>query len=83
MMKMSREDFIYVWRGSSREDILNQYYWDRKDLMDTIDKAIEYIEHYLEEDRINCGNIYHSVYDELLDILKGNDIDDRKSNKID
>lgn len=35
--------------------------------------AIEYIEQYLEEDRINCGNIYHSVYDELLDILKGSD----------
>ena len=41
-MKMSKEDFIYVWRDSTREDILNQYYYDRKELMDTIDKAIEY-----------------------------------------
>ena len=46
---------------------------ESNELQERIDKAIEYIEHYLEEDRINCGNIYHSVYDELLDILKGSD----------
>ena len=43
------------------------------ELTNRIDKAIEYIEYYLEEDIINCGNIYHSVYTELLDILKGSD----------
>lgn len=73
-MKMSKEDFIYVFRGSSREDILNQYYWDRKDLMDKIDKAIEYIKQY--------GNLYclkgkqfkdYQQYQDLLDILKGSD----------
>ena len=67
-MKMSKEDFIYVWRDSSREDILNQYYYDRKDLMDTIDKAIEYIENNSE---LYYGDELYDEYQKILDILKG------------
>lgn len=65
---MSKEDFIYVWRDSSREDILNQYYYDRKDLMDTIDKAIEYIENNSE---LYYGDELYDEYQKILDILKG------------
>lgn len=44
---------------------------DIKLLQDRIDKAISYIEEAFEEDEINCGNIYHTAYDDLYMILKG------------
>ena len=65
-MKMSKEDFIYIWQDSTREDIINQYYYDRKELLETIDKAIEYIEKY------NSNNMEYNTQT-LLDILKGSD----------
>lgn len=60
--------------NDTKEQLANEIIQKNRELdklEDVIYKAIEYIEHYLEEDKINCGNIYHSVYDELLDILKG------------
>ena len=34
---VSKEDFIKVWKDSSRESILNQYYYDYKTLREQYD----------------------------------------------
>ena len=72
-MKMSKEDFIYVWRDSTREDILNQYYYDRKELMDTIDKAIEKIESVRIYGLRSGKTLIATLLNDVLDILKGSD----------
>lgn len=70
---MSEEEFYKLWEDSTREDILNQYYYDRKDLMDMIDKAIEYIENLETEYESLSYGIVDYCKKELLDILKGSD----------
>ena len=44
---------------------------DVKKLERRINNALEYIEAAFKEDEINVGNIYHSVYDALYILLKG------------
>ncbi len=36
---MTKEGFYKVWKDSSREDILNQYYYDRKELQERLNKV--------------------------------------------
>jgi len=36
---MTKQDFYKVWKDSSREDILNQYYYDRKELQERLNKV--------------------------------------------
>ena len=36
---MNKEGFYKVWKDSSREDILNQYYYDRKELQEGLNKV--------------------------------------------
>ena len=36
---MNKEGFYKVWKDSSREDILNQYYYDRKELQERLNKV--------------------------------------------
>jgi hypothetical protein len=70
---MSEEDFIKVWSESSRESILHQFYWERKELREIIDKAIEYIENnvltYIDEDGLE--SITDKEENELIKILRG------------
>ena len=74
---MSKEEFYKLWEDSSREDILNQYYYDRKELMDTIDKAKEYIYELtyelVDEEDYPLGRYEKEDFDieELYNILKG------------
>lgn len=44
---------------------------DVKKLERRINNALEYIEAAFKEDEINVGNIYHSAYDEIYILLKG------------
>jgi predicted ATPase with chaperone activity len=41
---MTKEDFYKVWKDSSREDILNQYYYDRKELQERLNKVQDRLE---------------------------------------
>lgn len=68
---MTKEDFYKVWKDSSREDILNQYYYDYKCLRkwgDDINKAITFIIYnsfkftYYEEDDEGRIDFYNSEY---------------------
>lgn len=75
-MAVSKEDFLKVWKDSSREDILNQYYYDYKftrELCDKVNKAIEKIEsvriYGLRSGRTLIGTLLNDV----LDILKESD----------
>ena len=80
---MSEEDFIKVWSESSRESILHQFYWERKELREIIDKAIEYVENNslyeqdydydYEENLIEYPPNDEKATKELLDILRGED----------
>ena len=83
---ISKEDFNKVWKDSTREAILNQYYYDYMELQKVysiIKEAIEYIKEaienddYLEDDISTDMN--EASYDkyinsnELLNILQGDD----------
>lgn len=80
---MKKEEFYKVWKDSSREDILNQYYYDYDYMVELIDrknKAIEYIENKTDKVKykeigITEKRLYliHNQVDNLLDILKGSD----------
>lgn len=80
-MAVSKEDFLKVWKDSSREDILNQYYYDYKftrELCDKVNKAIEYINNHKEPlhhwfDEPDCDYWLATNPDDLLDILKDSD----------
>lgn len=78
---MNKEEFYKVWKDSSREDILNQYYYDyryQRELVNDINKAIEYIEDRFVIDKQTGGYHLTHTFDssnlcELYDILKGSD----------
>ena len=36
---MTKDGFYKVWKDSDREDILNQYYYDRKELQERLNKV--------------------------------------------
>lgn len=71
---MSKEEFNKVWKDTSREGILNQFYYDymyMQKLKEDINKAIEYIKQntiYNEEFPMLPKDI-----EELLEILRGKD----------
>lgn len=52
---MSKEDFLKVWKDTSRENILNQFYYEHKTLREQYDSIEEIlsmvstIEHNLEK----------------------------------
>lgn len=74
-MAVSKEDFLKVWKDSSREDILNQYYYDytfTRELCDKVNKAIEYIEKFIPIDN-DIILMRERQRDYLLDILKDSD----------
>lgn len=65
----TKEDFLHFWKDSSREAILNQYYYDYMFLLklkEDIEKAIEFIDEWsLELDHVPLQEI-------LKEILGGN-----------
>ena len=64
----TKDDFLWVWKDSSVYDILDQYYWDYKELRNAyarIDKAIEYLK------QPNRDGFDFSKA-QLLEILEGN-----------
>ena len=48
MIMYTKEDFNKVWKDSSREDILNQFYYEHKD-MEKFKNIINELEKYLDE----------------------------------
>lgn len=67
-MALSKDEFNWVWKDTSREGILNQFYSDyvfTQKLKEDINKAIKYI---------NENGIWLDIKDfqeELINILKG------------
>ena len=77
---ISKEDFNKVWKDSTREAILNQYYYDYMELQKVysiIKEVREYINHYetirgyyeYEELGYDEYNYDEDVKQELLEIL--------------
>lgn len=69
---MTKEEFNNIWKDTSREGILNQFYYDymyMKKLKEDINKAIEIIESY------NLGKYDYSIppggISDLLETLIG------------
>lgn len=77
---VSKEEFKKMWKNSTKDEILNQYYYDyqyQRKLANDINKAIDYIKQY--------GNLYclkhtqfkyYNQYKVLLEILKGGEEED-------
>lgn len=70
---ISKEDFNKVWKDSTREDILNQFYFEHNDLkrtLNTLDKAIKYINENIKSNYFKRydDEIYRH-FEELLEIL--------------
>lgn len=72
---MTKEEFNWFWKDTTKEGVLNQFYYEHIQLreeIEKINKAIEYIEEtpicsILE---VHCG--YEEEYtDPLLKILRG------------
>lgn len=71
---MTKEEFNKVWKDTSREGILNQFYYDymyMQKLKEDINKAIEYI-----DEMCLCSSGYFDYGDDLspkhiVDILRG------------
>ena len=53
---MTKEDFNKVWKDSSRESILNQYYYDYQDLRKCL-KILDKIKEYIEKELLPSHNI--------------------------
>lgn len=70
---MSKEEFYKLWEDSTREDILNQYYYDRQELMNTIAKAIEKIESVRIYGLRSGKTLIATLLNDVLHILKGSD----------
>lgn len=71
---MTKEDFYKVWKDSTKEEILNQYYYDYTELKETIDKAIEYIKLVMEtpdKEGLYSIDLSEDEVKEVLKILKG------------
>lgn len=68
---MTKEEFNKVWKDTSREGILNQFYYDYRymqKLKEDINKAIDYLDN-LSFDGY-CDGEY--VIKDLIEILGGN-----------
>lgn len=80
---MNKEDFKKIWKDSTKEEILNQYYYDYKyqrKLAEDIMKAIEYIDiNYLDFTYVYSKNedLKCIHLDNIKNILKGSDDDGR------
>ena len=73
---VSKEDFKKVWKDSSRESILNQFYYEHYELFRIKKEVREYImsELITEWDIKNCGHVSGSdlpveAITPILDIL--------------
>lgn len=64
---MNKKDFNWVWKDSSRESILNQFYYEHNELINLqrrFDKALKYFdENYFDFDDDRCKTM-----EELLTI---------------
>jgi len=69
---MTKENFCKVWKDSTREEILNQYYYDYTELKETIDKALECIKEYEELTGLTVGITANLIFN-LKYILQGED----------
>lgn len=85
---ISKEDFEYVWKDSSRKNILNQFYWEHIELQ-KINKEIEQLKENNQNMQIEMARCWQKIDkatewvkknmyyfprpDELLNILQGND----------
>lgn len=73
---ISKEDFNKIWSNTSKEGILNQFYYEHnelKELYKKVDKAIELIKKcsaYDEETKECTECITYYDGDEILAILK-------------
>ena len=58
---MTKDGFYKVWKDSSREDILNQYYYDRKELQERLnkvqDKLKEKEKYFIQMSEVLLGRI--------------------------
>lgn len=73
---MTKEDFYKVWKDSTKEDILNQYYYDYDYMVELIDRknrAIAYLEAGKTFPNEDCRDTAEYIQNMLLDILKGSD----------
>ena len=68
---INKEDFNKVWKDSTREEILNQFYYEHCDLrqmLNIIKEVRECINHYAIENE-DYSKIYNDEEKELLEIL--------------
>lgn len=77
---MSLKEFRWIWKDSSKDEILKQYYFDYinwksvlKEWSDLRDKAIEYIKENTCWDTICHDDLCCDECDVLLNILQGNE----------
>ena len=70
---VTKEEFNKVWKDSTKEDILNQFYFEHI----AIRKAIEYINNTIEDKPLtdfDCGS--NNACNDLLNILQNGDEND-------
>ena len=53
---MNKFQFNWVWRDSSREAILNQFYYEHEDLLKA-NRVITKIEEYIKENKLETGDL--------------------------
>lgn len=66
---VSKEDFNKVWKDSSRENILNQFYYEHNELFRIKKEVSEYIKNnklYNEEYYTHNGDKYIKSVDDFL-----------------
>lgn len=70
---MSKEEFNWFWKDTTKEGVLNQFYYEHIQLreeIERINKAIEYIE--WQKNNPQYDNIWRKYECEsLVDILRG------------
>lgn len=54
--KTPKEQFNWFWRNSTKESILNQFYYEHNDLI-TANKLITQIEEYIKENKTKNGDL--------------------------
>lgn len=74
---ISKKDFFKLMTKTKKDTVINQFYYEHRDLMELqnrIDKAIEYIKWNLNknEELIEYFN-YDANFNELLNILRGDE----------
>lgn len=53
---ITKEQFYWVWKDSTREGILNQFYYEHNDLVKA-NKIITKIEEYIKENKLETGDL--------------------------